>query len=492
MKVIYTTLLICLFATLIEAQNFSDALRYSRTLSSGTARSVAIANGIGALGGDFSVLSINPAGVATYRKSEFNFSPSLFFGQSEASFNGSSPRLETSSKFYLENAGLVIAKRPRSRKWKTSNLAIGINRIADFNETIYYEGSGQGSITERWLENADDLTPNELDIFESGPAYTVGAIYDFDNDLFYGADIIESDVIDKLQTIERSGGINELAFSYGGNYNNKFSLGFGFGFPVINYEEDKAYQETDFGSDIPWFDDLRFDESLSVNGAGVNLKLGTILHFIPKVRIGLSYESPTWFAINEAFSTNVRYQFTDVDTGETFADAESSPDGEFEYSLKTPGNARLDLAYLHRGDNISGFISAGVQSINYSGNSFNFDSNDPVDLQFEDEANAEIENELTNSLSYNLGGELAMKKLRIRAGVILEQSPFVVDDGEIRNTLSAGLGYRGNAIFLDFAWRATSSTEGYIPYDVSDPDRLQIVELDKSSNKFIMTFGVKF
>lgn len=492
MKIIQTTLLICFTGCILVAQNFSDALRYSRTLTSGTARSVAIGNGIGALGGDFSVLSINPAGVATYRKSEFNFSPSLFFGSSDATLNGSSPVAETSTKFFLENAGLVISKKPRSRKWKTRNFAFGINRIADFNETIFFSGSGQGSITERWLENADDLTPDQLDDFESGPAYSAGAIYDFDNDLFYGADIIESDVIDKNQTVERSGGINELAFSYGGNFNNKFSVGFGFGFPVINYEEDKMYQEGDPNSEIPWFDDLRFDESLSVNGAGVNFKLGTILHFIPKLRIGLSYETPTRFVIDESFNTNVRYQFTDVDTNETFADAQSSPDGTFEYSLKTPGNARVDLAFLHRGENISGFLSAGIRSINYSGNSFDFNSNDPGDILFQDLANAEIDNELTRSLSYNLGGELATGKLRLRGGIILEQSPFVVDDGEIRQTYSAGLGYRGDRIFLDFAWRATSSTEGYIPYNVSNPGRLQIVEVDKTNNKLIMTFGVKF
>ena len=387
---------------------------------------------------------------------------------------------------------MVIAKRPRSRKWKTRNFAIGINRIADFNETLSFSGSSQGSITERWLENADDLTPNQLDDFESGPAYTAGAIYDFDNDLFYGADIIESDIVTKDQTVERSGGINELAFSYGGNYNNKFSIGFGVGFPVINYEEDKMYREGDPDSVIPWFDDLRFDESLSVSGSGVNLKLGTILHFIPKLRIGLSYETPTWFSINESFNTNVRYQFTDVDTGETFADADESPDGRFEYRLKTPGNARVDLAFLHRGDNFSGFISAGVKSINYGNNNFDFRSNDPDEIQFENDTNAEIGNELNNSLSYNLGAELATGKWRMRSGIIIEQSPFVVDDGELRNTLSAGGGFRGDRIFIDLAWRATTSTEGYIPYNVSDASRLQLVELDKSVNKLIMTFGVKF
>lgn len=492
MKAVITSLLLCLSTSLLISQSFTDALRYSRTLSSGTARTVGIGNSIGALGGDFAVMSINPAGAATFRKSEFSFSPSVALGNIRSTFNGEQSNDDTSAKFFLESAGFVIANRPRSRNWKTKNWAIGINRIADFNQSFSYTGTGEGSITERWLENADNFTPNELDDFETGPAYVVGAIFDFDGDLFYGADIIETDIVTKEQTVDRSGGINEVSLTYGANYKNKFSFGFGLGLPTINFEEDKSYRETDPNSEIPFFDNLRFDESLSVNGVGINLKAGLILHFIPKIRIGLSYESPSWFNVNETFETDVRYQFTDIDTNETFAEAELSPIGEFRYVLRTPGNARVDLAYLHRGENINGFIAAGVSSINYSGNLFNFNSTSNDDLVFEEFLNGSVENELTNSLSYNIGGELAIKKIRFRAGLILEQSPFVVDDGELRNTLSAGLGFRSQRIFVDLAWRSTSNSEGFIPYDVSNTERLQLVDLEARFNKFLMTFGVKF
>jgi hypothetical protein len=48
---------------LIQAQDLADALRYSNLSVAGTARSGAMGNAFGALGGDFTSASINPAGI---------------------------------------------------------------------------------------------------------------------------------------------------------------------------------------------------------------------------------------------------------------------------------------------------------------------------------------------------------------------------------------------------------------------------------------------
>ena len=53
-------LLLQYFAT---AQNMVDALRYSSTQINGTARSGGMGNAFGSLGGDFTSVSINPAGL---------------------------------------------------------------------------------------------------------------------------------------------------------------------------------------------------------------------------------------------------------------------------------------------------------------------------------------------------------------------------------------------------------------------------------------------
>ena len=73
--------LMLLLPFLAGAQNFEDALRYSSGRIEGTARSGAMGNAFGALGGDFTGAGINPAGLGIYRSSEFALTPS--FGMTE-------------------------------------------------------------------------------------------------------------------------------------------------------------------------------------------------------------------------------------------------------------------------------------------------------------------------------------------------------------------------------------------------------------------------
>ncbi|MDA3853446.1 MAG: hypothetical protein PF444_04305, partial [Bacteroidales bacterium] len=75
------TLIITLFASLfsISAQTAFDALSFSREVSGGTARYMSMGGAFSALGGDFSTLSVNPAGIGIYRSNEFTFTPTLDF-----------------------------------------------------------------------------------------------------------------------------------------------------------------------------------------------------------------------------------------------------------------------------------------------------------------------------------------------------------------------------------------------------------------------------
>ena len=63
------------------AQNETDALRFSQFNYGGTARFMSMGGAFGALGGDFSSLAINPAGIGIYRRSEFSFTPMVTYNQ---------------------------------------------------------------------------------------------------------------------------------------------------------------------------------------------------------------------------------------------------------------------------------------------------------------------------------------------------------------------------------------------------------------------------
>jgi len=99
-----------LFFTITSiAQNDIDAMRYSQITFGGTARFASMAGSMGALGGDFSTLSFNPAGIAVYRKSELSITPS-FFTQSTSSTYNDDNSTDRKLNFNLGNIGLVATK----------------------------------------------------------------------------------------------------------------------------------------------------------------------------------------------------------------------------------------------------------------------------------------------------------------------------------------------------------------------------------------------
>ena len=66
--------LLCI-GNLTFAQNELDALRFSRTEWSGTARFIGAGGAFGAVGADFSALSTNPASIGLFKKTEISFTP---------------------------------------------------------------------------------------------------------------------------------------------------------------------------------------------------------------------------------------------------------------------------------------------------------------------------------------------------------------------------------------------------------------------------------
>ncbi|MDA8572806.1 transporter, partial [Flavobacteriaceae bacterium] len=70
MNRIFVTFLCLISFNFISAQYLSDGLRYSSGETQGTARYKAMAGAFGALGGDISAISINPAGAAIFNRSQ--------------------------------------------------------------------------------------------------------------------------------------------------------------------------------------------------------------------------------------------------------------------------------------------------------------------------------------------------------------------------------------------------------------------------------------
>src|SRR5574338_623647 len=146
------------------AQEPADALRYSYlTQSGGTARNQAIGGAGASLGGEFSSLFINPAGLGFYKTGDFVVTPSLSFKKPNSTYLGNSASA-TENNFNLGASGFVFGGPTRSQSVKSISFGIGVNRLADFSNHIFYSGTNKNSsYSEKYLEELtnDNVTdPN--------------------------------------------------------------------------------------------------------------------------------------------------------------------------------------------------------------------------------------------------------------------------------------------------------------------------------------------
>lgn len=490
MRFLFSLILLISFSE-IKTQNLTDVVRYSVVDFSSTGRAIGAGGSFSAIGADFSLVGSNPAGLASFRKSEIVITPGfdLNFNTSNLSNDNSIMTNDTRRRFHLSNAGIVIASHSPARKWKTFNFGVGVNRIANFHNNITYNGSTTGSITDRWLELSQGFTLDEVlqDPFESGLAFDAGATFMLDDytdrDYFTDYFFSNSPALSKSQTIEQRGYISEFAISLAGNYKDKLYLGATLGLPILFFEEERTYREVDSESQVDIFDELTFTENLSASGGGANFKIGAIYRLNQKLRIGIAAHTVTVLNLEEDFSTSLNYRFTDPNFPEQ--GIQTSPEGLFEYSLRTPWRLSASVGSIIAR---RGFVSAEVEYVDYTSSRFNFDSDAGGDIDREEFLNNEINTNLNGAANIRVGGEWTYNIYRFRAGVNLIGA--VSDEVTSRQTYHAGLGLRKNSFFMDFAYRLSNSENTFFTYR-TQLSGSQLVENNTTENLFVLTFGFK-
>ena len=491
MKHSFTIIITLLITYTITAQNVGDAVRYSFLPQLNTARSIGVGGSMSPLGADISVATVNPAGIAEFRKSEFVIGIGIPQKSTDANLNGFI-QSESSTGFQLNNLGIVFAYRPNAPKLRTMNISIGVNKLADFSQNIFYSGSSPGTRVERFLEVSNLRTLDELDNFEGGLAFDVDLISDDDGDNIYESDFFTfTETVRKEEFIERSGSLQELFINLAANYDNKISYGVTLGIPILTFTERKDYLEEDDLFIVPNFFDFLYTQNLSTTGGGINLKGGIIYKVTPKVRVSAAIHSPTWMFLTDEFSTSLDFFTDDSDEGLV----SESPISEFEYRLKTPWRAIAGLGVIYSLGEIKGFVSGEVEYVDYTANSFDItvNSNDPVDQFFEEDLNNEISNQLNQALNFRLGTELALSKFRIRAGAAMLQSPYSTSSVfDVDLQLNGGIGWRADKFYVDVSYNTRNQSENYTPYRLLDASNNQSVSIDQTVNQFALTVGFKF
>ena len=132
----------------IFSQDLEDALRYSVGETQGTARFKAMAGAFGALGGDISGVSINPAGSAIFSTSNGSFSASTKSNSLDISYGGSSNKNSSVNlDLHQIGAAFVFENYKKNSPWKKFVLSIFYERLKDYDNEFSIEGTTNNSIS---------------------------------------------------------------------------------------------------------------------------------------------------------------------------------------------------------------------------------------------------------------------------------------------------------------------------------------------------------
>jgi hypothetical protein len=483
MKRIIILISVALFTTsILSAQNEEDALRYSRQFITGTARSVGMGGAMGAIGGDFTSLSINPAGIGVYRSNEFTFSPSLNWNSTQSDFLRNKID-QTRYGMKLGNVGYVISNTTDKEKGLVStSFGFGYNQLNNFNSQILMSGTNNSSsLLDNFTRVYNDLSLDISDFYE-GLAYDVDLIVRDSITLPYYNDFQRGGYGQHQQRrVSTSGSIGEYVFSMGSNISNKLYFGATFGVQRVRYEKSSEHTETDQNNNIDYTQKFVFNEDLLTRGYGFNLKLGVIARPLNFLRLGAAYHIPTYYFLHYRFASDIQAWY---DPSLNIASKTSeSPILNFDYQLKTPskfvGSAAITIGKL-------GLVSIDYERVNYS----NANLQAP-DFGFVLE-NTAIKDIYKSTNNLRMGAELRLGTGYLRGGYAMYGSPYKIVDpsGDIKySVISGGVGIRNSDFFMDLSYASGVSSEAYYMYI----PEMTTGSINKSKlNNVILTVGFRF
>lgn len=502
-KRIITIFILSAFAIKATAQDENDALRFGMSQYFGTARGMAIGNATGSIGGDFSTLSVNPAGIGIYRKSEFSFTPNFSNAKNESTYLNENMS-DRKSKLHFAQVGLVItnAKKGNAAKrsaWKTGSFAFGMNKIANFSNNYSYTGKNNlNSIVNKWANDINALGGFSSLANANYSAYAAYQTYLIDKNFAGDTTKVKSYVptaagLQQTKQVFETGGMNEVVFTAGGNYLDKLMLGATLGITSINYNRSFNFEERDLSGNLSNdFSSFQYTEKLATSGTGVNLKLGAILKASDNFRFGLALHTPTAIYLNDISSIVMT---SNTDSFLTRNNPSASPITTFKqdsvliynYTLYTPGKVIGSFTLLF---NKKGFLTADIEYLDYSSMTYRFED---ADFLAESSMNNTIQKTYKSAVNVRVGAEAKLQDVSLRAGFAFYGSPYqstVVNSDRL--LFSLGTGYRTNTWFLDGAFVHSMQKIAEKPYVLNNLNDVSNAIIKNNSSQLLVTLGWKF
>ncbi|SFB75697.1 Outer membrane protein transport protein (OMPP1/FadL/TodX) [Flagellimonas taeanensis] len=458
-----STFIMVLACTFASAQTIDDVVRYSTENIQGTARFQAMGGAFGALGGDLSSLNVNPAGSAVFNYSEVGITGSNYHSNNDVRY-GNSLRNTKDNSLNLNQVGGVFVFNSTNSPWKKIALAFNYDMVQNFDNEIFAAGSSTSGIDNYFLNFAQGQPLGPLRVQQG--EFIEEAYLDIGANLGYAAQqaflgfqagLIEPDVDDDANTGYFSNAeyssLNQSYLRTTSGYNSKFTLnvatqyeenlylGATVNFHNVLYDRVTYFDEDGYDQASP-VQFTSFDNFLHTEGYGFSFSLGAIAKLNESVRVGGSYQSPTWYRLTDDTSQRINSSLAVSDINFINFGIVNLYD---EYKIRTPEKYTGSVAIVFGQDGLISF-DYGYQDMSKAELGPTSDPNFAAENDF-------ISTELGAVNSFRLGGEYRIERVSLRAGYRFEESPYENTDfvGDL-NGFSAGIGYDFGGSRLDLAY----------------------------------------
>ena len=483
MKRVTTTILILLISVTLFGQGSDDACLFSQTYYQGTAKALSMGNALGAVGGDMTAVSINPAGMGIYRSNEFTTTLNLLDNYNSSSYYGTNNGANK-MRLSIPNLGYVSTKqRSNYKPLRSTQFGIGLTRTNDYNTHSYAKGiNPTSSKIDDYLAQMDGYSQYELQdvfpytIFPAWSTYLIDLYQDNQGD-YYSSPVPQGNIW-QGQENRFKGRSEEWTFAGSANFAERLFAGISANLAHVKRTGTKVFQENHVEGTDTDFIEWSFKEDISSNALGGNVKLGFIFQANRWLRMGAAFHSPTIYNFDESWQTETESQIMGITRKYI------SPESNYEYTFFSPLKWVGGMAFII---GQQGMISIDAEYTNYGAARFKASDYDYTTV------NENIKGTYGKTLNFRIGSEWSLGTSYLRLGTAYYGSPFGLGEtgGSVKKA-SCGISMPvADDTTFDFAYELTYGKSYLYLYDAGDLGIEPITQKQFKSN-LAATLKVRF
>lgn len=499
-------------------QSSTDIFTLSESQLRGTARYMSMAGAFGALGGDISTLTQNPAGIGVYRSSDISVTLDIDPQRTTLQNTGSGTYTDKQTRVACNNFGYIGAVSLGNSvmpyfQWGASYNRVNTfdryyrgyfptmntswtNFVADFTNSVGYsqkELFGESSYDPFFSSDADWLSILSYNTMLINPNSNMGKPGE---PAYLGLYKNGTSTGNAETEVRERGYIDEYSINFGGNFADMVYWGIGFGIRDLSFTRSMNYNEQISNAWVPVnptnSDDLGYgaaewsiDSYQRTTGTGFNIKFGLIFKPINEFRIGVAVHTPTWYNLNFQQNAQVVYGLGEFDetsgyyTYDNYPGGDDNPyaetgNGYWSQSLKTPWRLMASAAGVIGGRFIlsADYVYEAYPSMCTTGD----------DPEVEEIA-ADVKQYYKGSNELRVGAEVRVTpKFSVRAGYGYKSSAatseaynneeYIYTSGVStmytfagdRHNLTLGIGYKFGQFSIDAAYVHTTQNSSWSAY----------------------------